>query len=306
MFEDRKSFSNGVQFAWDSTSLGMALECQRKYYYRMVQNIVPQNQSVHLIFGGIYASALEHFYKLRSHGADLEEAIHSTVKLAMIKSWDAERNAPVVFEDDKKTRVTLIRTIVWYLDQFGDETDSAIKTTNLLDGTAAVEVSFALEFDDDILLCGHLDRIVDFGDSLYWMDQKTTGSTVGPYFFKSYEMSNQFHAYTWAGQVILKSPIRGGIIDAAQIALNFSRFERGFFTSSPLQLEEWRESMLFVIAQTQSNTLLNKWPMNFTACDKYGGCPYRMLCKSHPSVRPHIVESYYTTPEKPWDPLVPR
>ena len=303
---ERKSFRDGVQFAWDSTSLTLAMECPRKYKYRMLDNLAPDSTSVHLLFGGIYASALEHFYQLRAVGADLEEAILLVTKKAMLDSWDRETGQPIAFNDAKKTRVNLIRTIIQYLDQFGDEDEAAIKTHLLASGKAAVEVSFALELSEDVLYCGHLDRIVEFSGGLYWMDQKTTGSTIGPYFFDGFKMSNQFMGYTWAGQIMLQSPVRGGIIDGAQIAQGFSRFERGLISYTGEQLAEWQENAKWHVANMQQLTRGETFPMNLTACGNYGGCPYKPICSAHPSIRSHIIQSSYVHPATQWDPLVPR
>lgn len=302
----RKSFKDGVQFAFDSTSLTLAMECPRKYHYRMIRNIVPGSVSVHLLFGGIYAAALEHFYGLRAQGIDLETAVLETIRKAMIDSWDAESNQPLSFNDVRKTRPSLIRTIVWYLAQFGEEEKGSMSTHVLANGKAAVELSFALEISDDLLYCGHLDRVVDFAGSLYWMDQKTTGSTVGPYFFESYKLSNQFMGYTWAGHIMFESPVRGGICDAAQIAVNFSRFERGLLAYSQQQLEEWQRNTVWQINNIRSLTQLDVWPMNLTACGNYGGCPYRSICKAHPAIREQIIQSEFVQPAGGWDPLTPR
>lgn len=312
---ERKSFKDGVQFAWDGTSLTLAQECPRKYYYRMIRNIVPKTTSVHLLFGGIYASALEHFYQLRADGIELEDAVLRTVRKAMFDSWEhpldeagnrLEGGKPIDFLDDKKTRINLIRTIVWYLAEYGDERDSAMQTHRLANGKAAVELSFALELTDDILYCGHLDRVVEFGDHLYWMDQKTTGSTIGKYFFDSYRMSNQFIGYSWAGHIMFSSPVRGGIIDGAQIAANFSRFERGFFSVTQARIEEWVDNTIWSIKKLQSLTALRKWPMNLTACNNYGKCPYQSLCSADPAIREMIVQSEFVEPTYAWDPLKSR
>jgi hypothetical protein len=216
---NRKSFRDGVQVAWDGTSVELAQTCPRKYYYRMIENITPAGTSVHLLFGGIYASALELFYHRRALGDDLETALIAAVREAMILSWDHERDdegqrkpgtgQPHSFQHSAKTVPNLIRTIVWYVEQFGDESESAIKTHHLQNGKPAVELSFTLEMSEDIVYCGHLDRVVDFGGGLYWMDQKTTGSTISPSFFDGFKPSNQFLGYTWAGQVVLQSPDQG-------------------------------------------------------------------------------------------------
>lgn len=311
---EKRSFKDGVQFAWDATSLELAQSCMRKYYYTMIRGIKPRRQSVHLIFGGIYASALEHFYKYRAEGMSIDDALREIVREALIESWDHECDAegnriagtgqPTYFDDTKKTRVNLIRTIVWYIEQFAIESEDGIRTYHLQSGKPAVELSFTLEMDEDILYCGHLDRVVEFGDALYVMDQKTTGGTVGTYYFDQFSPNNQMSGYAWAGQAVLHSPVRGVIIDAAQIAVNFTRFERGITTRTRDQLEEWHRSALWTIKTARQLTMLEEWPMNLSACGNYGGCPFRQLCSRSPSVRENYIKSDYT--EHVWDPLKAR
>lgn len=317
--EQRKSFdSNGVQFVWDSTSINLASECLRKYYYRMIANLVPRSTSVHLLFGGIYASALEQFYHLRAEGAGIDEALNSVVHRALIDSWDHERDEDgqrivntgqaVHFHDpyNRKSRMNLIRSIIWYVDQFGDEESSGITTHHLSDGKPAVELSFVLEFDDDVMLAGHLDRVIEFGGHLYWMDQKTTSSALGPRYYESFKPSMQFMLYTWAGQMVLHSPVKGGVIDAAQILVGSTKFDRQFISFTAEQLEEWAESASYHIARAREATAEAKWPMNMSACGNYGGCPYRSLCARPASVRDHFAEADFVHPAQPWDPATPR
>lgn len=301
---DNSSFKNGVQYAWDSTSLKLFMECPRKYYYSMIRQIAPRGRSVHLLFGGHYATALEHFYKHRALGLDIDEALLLVVREAMINTWDTEANEPVPFLDTKKTRFNLIRTIVWYVDTFAEENIGGIQTYHLSDGKPAVELSFTLDLDEEFLLCGHLDRVVDYGGSLFVMDQKTTGGTVSSYFFDQFNPDVQMTLYAFAGQVVLKSPVAGVIIDAAQIAQGFSRFERGFTYRSPEQLEEFLANTKHIIAQAQSYTSLRVFPMNTTACNNYGGCPFKSLCTSPPKHREKVIAAEYT--EKVWDPLLRR
>jgi hypothetical protein len=307
----RKSFdADGVQFAWDSTSLTLASECLRKYYYSMILNLTSPSPSVHLLFGGAYASALEKFYKLRALGTPKEEALREIVKFAMVETfqYDAEGKpiGPVPFLDAKKSRLSLVRSLVWYVDQFGEESPDGIQTHHLADGTPAVELSFAVPFTDDLFYTGHLDRVVSYGGGLYWMDQKTTGQVVSPYYFDGFRLSNQFMGYTWAGQIVLHSPVKGGIIDAAQIAVNFTRFERQPITFTDSNLEEWRDQALYHIRAAQAATRAKKFPQNFTSCGNYGGCPYRELCKRSPRVREKFIEGDFVERAQPWDPLEAR
>jgi hypothetical protein len=302
---ERRSFAQGVQFAWDATSVETAQTCLRKYYYRLLLNLTPKRSSVHLIFGGIYASALEQFYMLRSEGLSIDDALRITVRSALEASWNKAAGQPLEFDDPAKTRSNLLRSIIWYVDQFADEREAGITTYHLASGRAAVELSFALEFADGIMYCGHLDRVVEYAGGLYWMDQKTTKSTITPRFFDQFKPHNQFMGYTWAGQAILHSPVKGGIIDAAQIAVGFTRFERYPVTFTRDQLDEWRENTLETIARAQEATRRGKFPMNLASCGNYGGCPYRTLCQRSPSVRGNFIEGDYEHRE-PWEPIKAR
>lgn len=330
MTQHKRSFDNGVQVAWDGTSLELAQTCLRKYYYSMILGIAPKQKSVHLTFGGIYASALETFYKERALGADLHEATIKTVRHALEESWEYEyeeipereegtpgmpraRGAlrripgsghPMTFDHNAKTRPNLIRTIVWYIEQFGEETADGMTTYHLASGKPAVELSFALEFAEDITYCGHLDRVVEYAGQHYVIDQKTSGSTLGPYYFAQFSPNNQMSGYTWAGQTILKSPINGVIIDAAQIAVNFTEFGRSITTRTQAQLDEWHESALYTIRLAQSATALRRFPMNLSSCGNYGGCPFRQVCAADPRVRESYIKSDYVPHN--WDPLKER
>jgi len=302
-YENRPSFANGVQVYWDATSLELFQTCPRKYQLQMLESLRMANKSVHLVFGGIYASSLELFYNLRADGQSIEEALHTVVHAALRASW--KDGKPLDFDHSAKTRFNLIRSIVWYIDQFAEESVSGITTYHLASGKAAVELSFSLEMTDSIIWCGHIDRVVEYAGDLWWMDQKTTGSTISPRFFDQFKPHNQFYGYTWAGQTILGKPMRGGIIDGAQIAVGFTRFERSPITVTQDQLSEWFDNTLWTIEQAQQATREYRFPMNLASCGNYGGCPYRQLCARSPSIRNKFIEGDYVH-EQPWEPAVPR
>ena len=85
------------------------------------------------------------------------------------------------------------------------------------------------------LLCGHLDRVVNYFDDLFVMDRKTSTSTLSSYFFQQFDPNNQMSLYSLAGQVVLNSPVKGVIIDAAQVLMDSSRFVRHITYRTPDQ-----------------------------------------------------------------------
>lgn len=310
-----------VQFAWDSTSLGWFKECPRKYYYSMIEGYRGRgDQNVHLRFGIHYHACLEHYDHLIAQGADHDTAVRGMVRKALEDTWDRpddeypDRNGPWLSDHNLKTRETLIRSLVWYVEQFGLE-DPA-HTVILANGKPAVELSFRLQAGEDLILCGHLDRVVEFLGSRYVMDRKTSTSTVGDYWFDQFEPDNQMTLYTAASQIIYETPVKGVIIDACQIAVGFSRFSRGFTYRTADQIEEWMDHTRFWTAQANTLSDLSDrrrdrgddpaeaFPLNDKSCHKYGGCPFRKVCSRDRRVRQEFLKADFKI-EK-WNPLIPR
>src|SRR5882672_6425582 len=131
-----------IQYSWDSTSLGWFKECARKYYYSMILGLRSKGDSVHLVFGQWYHSALELYDKTRAEGHKHEFALHFVVTEAMAWTW--RDGAPITFDNPNKTRETLIRSVIWYLDHFKDD---PAQTVILANGKPAVELSFRMELD---------------------------------------------------------------------------------------------------------------------------------------------------------------
>lgn len=291
------SFRDGVQFAWDSTSIKLAEDCLYKYKLRMIDGWSPKRKSVHILFGGWYATALEHFHKYTALGATLDEALRRVVREALESTWIDGK--PWESDHNTKTRENLIRTIIWYVDHFAQDPVTVYK---LPDGTPAVEYSFSFEADNGIVLSGHIDRLVQYADAFYVMDQKTTGSTITQHYFDSYDPDTQMSLYTMAGQIIYKQKVKGVIIDAAQIAVGFSRFMRGFTFRDDAKLEEWYASAMYTIEKARDATRRNFFPLNPGSCHKYAGCEFRNICSKSPHVRDQFLEADFTKAET-WDPL---
>jgi hypothetical protein len=307
-----KSFdANGIQYAWDATSLSSASKCMRFYYYKHMEGWQPTFKSVHLIFGGHYARALELYAQAIAAGTERETAIRDVVKYLLENTWDYDRDengveqsagAPQDWFHAAKTRETLVRSVVWYLEEFEDD---PAKTVILANGEAAVEYSFSLPIDDDILYCGHIDKLVSYDDDKFVMDQKTSGATVTPRFFDQFSPDFQMSGYSFAGKIIFDMPISGVIIDAAQIAVGFTRFSRGFVHRSAPVLEDWLTNTLNVIGNTRRLALENKFPMNPASCGNYGGCEFRKICQRAPEHRDRALAADFERKPR-WDPLEQR
>ncbi len=318
-----------IQFAWDSTSLGLLKQCPRLYQYTMIDGWTGRDENIHLYFGQEYHQALQEYDIARNNDHTHDDALRVTIRdlMTRIKEWNPD---PLHKAAKYKNRHTLIRAVIWYLEHYRDD---KAKTFILDDGTPAVELSFRFELDfgpnasqedeaivrareqgnfgevshigQPYLLSGHLDRVVEFQGDLYDMDHKTTTTTPSDYYFNQFEPNNQMTLYTFAGRVILKSPIKGVIINACQLMVGACRFVRGFTQRTEKQLEEWLGDLKYYFALAEQYAINNYWPMNDTACDKFGGCKFRGICSRDPRVREQFLKASFVKqkPEDRWNPL---
>ncbi len=310
-----------VRYAWDSTTLGAFKTCPRLYELQYIDGWRKKDESVHFRFGSEYHLSLEQYDALRNDGVSHEDAIHTVVRELLIRTADYSPNS-----DTKagryKSRWNLVGLVVDYLDHFGE--DDPAKTVILANGKPATELTFKFELgygpkvapdratdptDHDpqpYLLCGHLDRVVELNGAIMVMDRKTTTTTLSQYYFAQYEPNNQMSLYTIAGKVILGSPVKGVIIDAAQILLDSpNRFVRGFTYRTPDQTEEWLTDLRVTLNLAEAYAIADYFPMNDTACNNYGGCQFRDICSKSPQVRETFLKAdFHKLPEDEiWNPL---
>jgi PD-(D/E)XK nuclease superfamily len=311
-----------VQFAWDSTSLGYIKTCPRLYYYHMICGWVPKEESIHLRFGIEYHQAIHEYELLRAAGETFEDAVRIVVRelLRRIHSWDPD---PTLKPYSHKNKQQLLQLVVTYLDEFRDD---PCKTHILDNGLPAVELSFRFELDwgpqaalelpggykadpqfgQPYLLCGHLDRVVSFNGDLFVLDHKTTALSPSEYYFNQYDPNNQMTLYSFAGKVVLDTPLKGVIVEAAHVTIDkpMTFHRRPTYRSDDI-IDEWLNDLEYHLNAAEAFAEANYWPMNDTACDKFGGCRFREICSKSPSVRERFLKAeFIQLPEESrWNPL---
>jgi hypothetical protein len=301
------SISPRVQLAWDSVSLGAAKFCWEYYRLTIIEGWQGRTENPHFRFGIEYHAALEFYDRLRSNGSDHDEALTATVKRTLRSTWNRELNRPWTTDIPEKNRATLVRTIVWYLEQFGR--NDPVETIQLASGKPAVELSFRFGLGhesvtgEELMLCGHLDRLGRLNGSVWILDRKTTKGQIDDRYFSHFSPDNQMSLYHLAGGFIFHNePIKGLIIDAAQVGAGFSRFQREFVRRTPPQLEEWLTDALWFIHQAGNFASQipagRSWPHNDKACY---GCGMRSVCGSSPGLRDKLLAGNFT--RRIWDPL---
>ena len=299
-----------IQYAWDSTSIGWFKTCPRLYQYNMIDGWTSGVESVHLRFGIEYHQAIQEYEHAKSQGLTHDDAVHEVVRELLIRTADFKPDETTK-AGKYKNRRNLLSLVIGYLDHYEDD---PAETYIMANGKPAVELSFRFELDwgpecnidQPYILCGHLDRVADFNGQLLVLDHKTTTTTLSSYYFDQYEPSNQMTLYTFAGQVVLNTSVKGVCVTGAQIMLSEpNRFVRGFTYRTPDQIHEWLQDLRILFVTAEKFAEMNYWPMNDTACDKFGGCRFRGICSKDPNVRETFLKSDFTKGER-WNPLKSR
>jgi hypothetical protein len=296
------------------------MECPRKYFLTMIQDWRKKDESVHLTFGSYFASSMEAYAHCRAEGGDHEDALDAVVEYILEATWVRPKDAEgkKIMEEGnghpwtpdggpKKNRDSLLRTVIWYFEEYKND---QCKTIILPSGKPATELSFKFEsgIPDPVggfyLLTGHLDRLVDYAGEPFVMDQKTTGSGLGPYYFSQFDMSSQMSQYTMAGQIVYNVPVKGVIIDAAAILVGSTSFGRSMTMRTSGQLKEWHGNVSEWLSLSERFAETGTYPMNLTACSNYGGCVFKGICNKDPSIRDKYLETDFE--KRVWNPLAVR
>lgn len=301
-----------LQLAWDSVSRGAFKTCPKYYQYVIINGYTTRYENIHFTFGIGFHAALELYDRKRTEGLSHILSMREAVRYTITYTWDFTRSRPWISDEPTKTRETLIRAVIWYLDQFEDD---PLETMILKDNKPAVELTFHYDSglvssltSEPYLLCGHLDRVVNWNLSPWIVDRKTTKTSLTgnstEKFFAKFSPDDQMSGYYFGGTLIFEQPIKGIIIDAGQTAVTFTKFQRGFTTRSKSQLDEWFTDLTYMFHQAEYYAKENYYPMNDKSCNNFGGCPFRPICSEPPEMRQELLDKFYT--KRVWDPLVTR
>lgn len=312
--------SSNVQFAWDSVSVTSMLACPRRYEYQIIKGYVPNNPgyAIALVFGILFHKGIELYHKARAGGKDHDEAVFSCVKLLLLDpatatlptdehieeladNFDPDEDDGVNLRNSKiRTRYYLFRAVVWYLDHYEED---PVSTIELASGRPAVEYSFRLPLPIDVagtplILCGHIDRGVEFNGSYFAADYKTTKSLTQQ-FFAMFDLSHQMTGYTVAGTALFDKPAKGAMIDGVALQVGQVKFSRAFTNRTSGQIGEYFDTLRYVVDEAKRHADSGVYPMNTSSCYF---CEFKDICKQAPEYRERYIRQHYTA-KKGWNPL---
>jgi hypothetical protein len=263
--------------------------------------------SVHLVFGGAYASGLEAMRRaFYERGTPLREA--KTLGQEAIMSYWVRTGFTSTPEGTPKTLVRCVDAFDSYLKIFNPSEDY-LRPVRLQEGLpdAAIEFSFALPIPtlyhptsgDPLLYTGRFDMLATTNaGALYIVDDKTAGQ-LGKALTTSMRLKSQFTGYMWACQQYGYNPT-GVVIRATQALRTKIEHAELIEQRPPFAIEWWLAQLQRDAARMIAMWETSQWDHSYDeACGSYGGCEFQDACAVEDEIT--YLNNFYT--HRDWDPL---
>jgi len=286
--------------AVDSTIIAAFRSCPRKCYLQYIEHWKPKDQSIHLIAGGAFASAVERarvvYFK---KGGSRDDAAAEGLRVLWETYGWAE--AP---EGSAKSWDRLAGAFEFYLATYPLGKDGAIpiKVGASVEG---IEFSFANPLDvkhpktlQPILYTGRSDLVAQFAGGVYIFDEKTA-SQLGASWGYQWDLRSQFTGYCWGCQQA-GIDVAGIIVRGIGILKTKYSTEQVITYRSDYEINRWYNQVHHDIERMKQCYAMDYWDYNLDhSCNEYGGCPFRSVCKS--SEPESWLNTYFE--KRVWDPM---
>jgi len=309
----------------DSTKTRSWMQCKRKYYYSYLSHLESAKATaLDLVFGSVVHECLEYFENKMLWGMEKEEALLAALwkMQELTDPWTADQ---VFINESKKNRTTAIRLLIWYAEQFHENgLDCPIKPVAneipfreslralVLASPFADQIDLT-GIDDDMLVCGRLDSIVE-GPSRgeFWIrERKTTNQALTQYYWARYEPDIQISLYSWVAKILFPDlNLQGVLLEAFQVGTGFVRMQRREFKRWPEQAIDTVRAIVSAAREMDKAGIreevlppVDTFLMN-EGCCMAGGmpCNFRAICNEAPRLRKYFIADNFR-PKKPWNPL---
>lgn len=301
-------FSHGIPTArlvWDATTLASFCLDPLQYYWRYVEGYNSIEPSINLLWGTAWDKTSEQYWLARGAGRPREEALHSAIAFAIDHANKVELDVVAASsgkDAKKKNLSTLIRSIVWYDDEFGaDEYEAAtaektqhVKRLPIMSG-----------FGEPYYLVGNFDQVMrdTTNGKLVVFERKSTGSTISSSFWQRYDPSVQINTYAMmAHDRYSKEGLSNIVVEACQTAVGFSRFSRHECFRTPQQHDHWLKVVCFWIKFAEQIAAFGDWSVAMNLAGQMWESSMRNIQRRSPAMWTGLLDAAMEKQEL-WDPL---
>lgn len=247
------------------------LTCPRKYHFKHVLKLAKEDTQA-LRLGRTMHSVFDTYYATRSY----------TEALAKLKEvWPGDDP-----EDEIRTLAKMEKALKGYTERWADDGVVVVRPAD--------EETLVIPLDSEkgwsvAIKC---DKIVKWAGTYRVMEHKTT-SQLTANTINRYDPNLQIKAYIWAMRKLnlVEGQIAGAIVDIMCINTKKLDYARDTITMDAQQEVEFEQAMKDICAEIERSDEREYYRPNWTQCDMYGGCEYRLACKTSPAHRESAIDS---------------
>lgn len=266
----------------DWTTASLWLSCRKKFYWRIVEELVPKQPSGALAFGAAIHSGLEELYGQWN----VEEA-----QKAFEESWLASG----VKEDEKRNLQRGQLILKGYAEKYIGLAELPFKVIK-------TEHSYCLDMPGcSVKAAGRIDKVIEWDGLLLVLDHKTASQVPATY-WERFKLHKQMLGYCWAASKESGEQCAGFVIDAVGVFKDKLLFSMDNpITVMPEQVKGY-EVWFRAVAEDITNAFRNfeetgcKVDEVFyegSACNDYSGCAYKDLCVAPADAKDWVVDNMY-------------
>lgn len=292
--------------AFDNSILSTHQRCPRRalYEYYLDRAVTAKNWPIQ--FGTAYhrfREILDEVYLQNVVRGDAE--LSDIADQAFDLAWEAALRVEGGFEDppDENRKSYLHEARLRQTCEMAFKRWQEEKATDRVEVLQA-EQAFELELPNGEMYTGRMDQIIEWNGDIWVRDFKTT-SRMGRTYADNFEPNNQMTGYVWAAQELSGQSVDGVWIEVVyNTKRNGPEFHDFLTTRGPQAIREWKEETQYEIEQARQHESDGIFPKRTTACNDYGGCPFREACNMG-SWRARENWLKTRTVHSHWDPMNP-
>lgn len=278
-------YPNAQVVAIDSQKLDGFCSCPYLYGQRFNRHLKTNTPAIYLERGALIHKMLDVLYSMRKHEQNWHrnQANYGTAVQAAVK---AGRTLALKSNLDIGEVQKCVDTFTEYADYW--ENDS----WNQIIGVEQIGSKVLHAASDLIVLYEvKMDLVLKVSGQAIAVDHKTASSKREPN-----SLANQFKGYCFfleSNNIIINE------IGLQKTLPAKDKFRRHTLSYSDAQIQEWKENTIFWAREILRAEEHNKFPRNYTSCDKYSGCDLKPLCGIDPELRSTKEDQLYHVEQ--WD-----
>ena len=257
-----------LRLQWSAHSLGQFMNCPLSYYW--AQRWGSPGKQAPLLWGNAWDYTMAHYW---GHGADLREGLRAANRYALDNRLDAIAAGE---RDNIRTHMSLLRSVVWYDQEYQDQTLYE-PDPGLVQDASQVELIVPLTAPDRgeqlVAYTGEpysiylrLDHVMrrTYDRNLLVVDWKSTTRGLNQLYWLDLDPGVQVQTYDlfasqWAKQ--RGERLHGVLLDAVQIGVGYSRFDRHEVHRTPAHRAHWHRVVVQYILHAEARAKLGDWEL---------------------------------------------